>query len=42
MEKGDGRQRAGPFTMVGDDFQAYVDKLVAEIRQMSKDIGVIQ
>ncbi|SEF62905.1 Bug family tripartite tricarboxylate transporter substrate binding protein [Jhaorihella thermophila] len=31
-----------PFTMVGDDFQAYVDKLVAEIRQMSKDIGVIQ
>lgn len=31
-----------PFTMVGDDFQGYVDNLVAEIRQMSKDIGVIQ
>ena len=31
-----------PFTMVGDDFQGYVDSLVADIRQMSKDIGVIQ
>ena len=31
-----------PFTMVGDDFQGYVDGLVADIRQMSKDIGVIQ
>lgn len=31
-----------PFTMVGDDFQGYVDNLVAEIRQMSKDIGVLQ
>ncbi|MCV6823750.1 MULTISPECIES: Bug family tripartite tricarboxylate transporter substrate binding protein [Halocynthiibacter] len=31
-----------PFTMVGSDFQAYVDGLVAEINQLSKDIGVIQ
>ena len=31
-----------PFTMVGDQFQSYVDELVANIRQMSKDIGVIQ
>lgn len=31
-----------PFTLVGDDFQNYIDDLVAEIRQMSKDIGVIQ
>ena len=31
-----------PFTMVGDEFQGYVDGLVADIRQMSKDIGVIQ
>ena len=31
-----------PFTLVGDDFQGYVDNLVVEIRQMSKDIGVIQ
>jgi len=31
-----------PFTLVGDDFQNYIDGLVAEIRQMSKDIGVIQ
>jgi len=31
-----------PFTMVGDDFQGYVDGLVADIRQMSMDIGVIQ
>ena len=31
-----------PFTMVGDTFQGYVDGLVADIRQMSKDIGVIQ
>lgn len=31
-----------PFTMVGDDFQGYIDNLVVEIRQMSKDIGVIQ
>lgn len=31
-----------PFTLVGDEFQSYIDGLVAEIRQMSKDIGVIQ
>ncbi len=31
-----------PFTKVGGDFQSYVDGLVAEIRQLSKDIGVIQ
>ena len=31
-----------PFTLVGDDFQGYIDNLVVEIRQMSKDIGVIQ
>lgn len=31
-----------PFTMVGTEFQAYVDNLVTEIRVMSKDLGVIQ
>ncbi len=31
-----------PFTMVGSDFQSYVDGLVAKIRVMSKDLGVIQ
>lgn len=31
-----------PFTMVGNDFQGYIDGLIAEINQMSKDIGVIQ
>lgn len=31
-----------PFTMVGNDFQGFIDNLVVEIRQMSKDIGVIQ
>lgn len=31
-----------PFTKVGGDFQSYVDGLVAEIQQLSKDIGVIQ
>ena len=31
-----------PFTMVGNDFQGYIDNLVVEIRQMSKEIGVIQ
>ena len=31
-----------PFTKVGGDFQNYVDSVVAEIRQLSKDIGVIQ
>ncbi len=31
-----------PFTKVGSDFQGYVDDVVAEVRQLSKDIGVIQ
>ena len=31
-----------PFTKVGGDFQSYVDDLVTEINQLSKDIGVIQ
>ena len=31
-----------PFTKVGDDFQSYVDGVVAEIRTLSKEIGVIQ
>ena len=31
-----------PFTMVGNQFQGYIDGLVKDIRQMSKDIGVIQ
>ncbi|MEY8096051.1 Bug family tripartite tricarboxylate transporter substrate binding protein [Falsihalocynthiibacter sp. S25ZX9] len=31
-----------PFTKVGVDFQDYVDQVVAEIRELSIDIGVIQ
>ncbi len=31
-----------PFTKVGGDFQSYVDDVVAEIRTLSKEIGVIQ
>lgn len=31
-----------PFTKVGGDFQSYVDGLVAEIRVLSKELGVIQ
>ncbi|WP_424927694.1 Bug family tripartite tricarboxylate transporter substrate binding protein [Amaricoccus tamworthensis] len=31
-----------PFTMVGADFQSYVDTLVGEINTLSKEIGVIQ
>ncbi len=31
-----------PFTKVGGDFQSYVDGVVAEIRELSKEIGVIQ
>lgn len=31
-----------PFTKVGGDFQSYVDGVVAEIRQLSKDIGVLK
>ncbi len=31
-----------PFTKVGDDFQSYVDGLVADIASMSKELGVTQ
>ncbi|MEO1306981.1 MAG: tripartite tricarboxylate transporter substrate-binding protein [Pseudomonadota bacterium] len=31
-----------PFTKVGGDFQSYVDQVVGEIRDLSKEIGVIQ
>lgn len=31
-----------PFTKVGADFQTYVDGVVGEIRELSKEIGVIQ
>lgn len=31
-----------PFTKVGDDFQSYVDGVVADINKMSKEIGVIK
>ncbi len=31
-----------PFTKVGADFQNYVDGVVGEIRELSKEIGVIQ
>lgn len=31
-----------PFTKVGSDFQGYVDQVVAEVRQLSKDIGVLK
>ena len=31
-----------PFTKVGDDFQSYVDGVIAEVRKLSKDIGVIK
>jgi putative tricarboxylic transport membrane protein len=31
-----------PFTKVGDDFQGYVDQVIAEIQTLSKEIGVIQ
>lgn len=31
-----------PFTKVGDDFQGYVDGVVAEVRDLSKELGVIQ
>ncbi len=31
-----------PFTMVGDQFQSYVDGLVVEINTLSREIGVIQ
>jgi putative tricarboxylic transport membrane protein len=31
-----------PFTKVGGDFQSYVNNVVAEVRKLSKDIGVIK
>ncbi|MDH3220645.1 MAG: tripartite tricarboxylate transporter substrate-binding protein [Gammaproteobacteria bacterium] len=31
-----------PFTKVGNDFQNYVDQVVAEVNKLSKDLGVIQ
>ena len=31
-----------PFTKVGGDFQSYIDGVVAEVRKMSKELGVIQ
>ena len=30
-----------PFTKVGGDFQAYIDGVVAEVRKLSKELGVI-
>ena len=31
-----------PFTKVGGDFQSYIDGVVAEVRTLSKELGVIQ
>ncbi|MFC1560584.1 Bug family tripartite tricarboxylate transporter substrate binding protein [Pseudomonadota bacterium] len=31
-----------PFTKVGGDFQTYIDGVVAEVRKLSKELGVIQ
>ena len=31
-----------PFTKVGDDFQNWIDKVVADTVALSKEIGVIQ
>lgn len=31
-----------PFTKVGGDFQSYIDGVIEEVRQLSKDIGVIK
>jgi putative tricarboxylic transport membrane protein len=31
-----------PFTKVGDDFQNWVDGVVAETEELSREIGVIQ
>ena len=31
-----------PFTKVGNDFQSYIDGIVAEVREMSQKLGVIQ
>ena len=31
-----------PFTKVGGDFQSWIDKVVADTQELSKEIGVIQ
>jgi putative tricarboxylic transport membrane protein len=31
-----------PFNKVGDDFQAYLATVIAEVRALSKDIGVMK
>lgn len=31
-----------PFTKVGGDFQGYIDQVVADIRKLSKELGIIQ
>ena len=31
-----------PFTKVGGDFQSYIDGVVAEVRKLSQELGVIQ
>ncbi|MFZ9036661.1 MAG: Bug family tripartite tricarboxylate transporter substrate binding protein [Gammaproteobacteria bacterium] len=31
-----------PFTKVGGDFQSYIDDVVAEVRKLSQELGVIQ
>ena len=31
-----------PFTMVGANFQGYVDKVVGEVRTLSKELGVLK
>jgi len=31
-----------PFTKVGGDFQTWIDKVVADTQELSKEIGVIQ
>ena len=31
-----------PFTIVGDDFQAWVDEVIADTEELSREIGVIQ
>ncbi len=31
-----------PYTLIGDDFQAFVDANIAEIQEISREIGIIQ
>ncbi len=31
-----------PFTVVGDDFQAFIDKNIADVQALSREIGIIQ